>query len=63
MRIVSWNVNGIGACRRQGFLKFLKAAKPDIVCCQEIKTKIQLKSPGYLQYWNNATDAGYAGTH
>lgn len=62
MKIASWNVNGIIACRNHGFLKFLKAAKPDIVCCQEIKTKIRLKTPGYLQYWNQATDAGYAGT-
>ena len=30
MKIVSWNVNGIAACRRKGFLEFLADAKPDI---------------------------------
>lgn len=62
MRIVSWNVNGIAACRRKGFLKFLADVKPDILCCQEVKTRCTLHTPGYLQYWNNAKRAGYSGT-
>lgn len=62
MKIVSWNVNGIVACRRKGFLKFLGDTKPDIVCCQEIKTKCPLNTPGYLQFWNPAARSGYAGT-
>jgi len=62
MKIVSWNVNGIAACRRKGFLKFLADVKPDIMCCQEVKTKCSLKTPEYLQYWNNAERAGYSGT-
>lgn len=62
MKIVSWNVNGIAACREHGFLKFLKSVKPDIVCCQEVKSKIDLSTPGYLQYWNKAKEPGYAGT-
>ena len=52
MKIVSWNVNGIAACRRKGFLEFLADAKPDIVCCQEIKTRCSLNTPGYTQFWN-----------
>ncbi len=35
MKIVSWNVNGIAACRRRGFLKFLADSNADVVCCQE----------------------------
>lgn len=62
MKIVSWNVNGIEACRRKGFLKFLADAKPDIVCCQEIKTQCSLATPGYMQYWNPAERPGYSGT-
>lgn len=62
MKIVSWNVNGIAACREHGFLKFLKSVKPDMVCCQEVKSKIDLSTPGYLQYWNKAKEPGYAGT-
>ena len=52
MKIISWNVNGILACRSKGFLKFLKSTNPDIICCQEIKTQCPLSTPGYLQYWN-----------
>jgi len=62
MKIVSWNVNGIVACRRKGFLKFLNDAKPDILCCQEIKTQVPLNTPGYLQCWNTAKQKGYSGT-
>lgn len=62
MKIVSWNVNGIVACRRKGFLKFLADAEPDIMCCQEIKTKCPLNTPGYFQFWNPAKIPKYAGT-
>lgn len=43
-------------------MKFLADVKPDIVCCQEVKTRCSLSAPGYLQYWNNAERAGYSGT-
>lgn len=62
MKIISWNVNGIAACRRKGFLKFLSDTNPDIVCCQEVRSEIPLNTPGYLQYWNPAKQKGYAGT-
>ncbi len=62
MKIVSWNVNGIIACRRKGFLRFLSDAKPDVMCCQEIKTQCALNTPGYHQFWNPAKRPGYSGT-
>lgn len=62
MKIVSWNVNGIAACRRKGFLKFLADAKPDMMCCQETKTQCALSTPGYIQIWNKAERPGYSGT-
>ena len=62
MKIISWNVNGIVACRRKGFLRFLADTKPDVVCCQEIKTKCALNTPGYHQFWNLAQRPGYSGT-
>jgi len=34
---MSWNVNGIRAVYRNGFLKFLEEYKPDILSLQEIK--------------------------
>ena len=64
MKIISWNVNGLEACRNKGFLKFIKAAKPDIVCCQETKVskQFQIKTPGYTQVWNRGDRPGYSGT-
>lgn len=62
MKIISWNVNGISRCRRAGFLKFLADSKPDILCCQEIKGRCPLQTPGYLQIWNPAKRPNYSGT-
>ncbi|WP_241494646.1 exodeoxyribonuclease III [Bacillus coahuilensis] len=57
MRIVSWNVNGIRACVRKGFLNYFKDVDADIFCLQETKVQygqIELDLPGYYQYWNYA---------
>ncbi len=37
MKIATWNINGVRA-RLDGFLTWLKEARPDVVCLQEIKT-------------------------
>ena len=68
MKIISWNVNGIRAAVKKGFLDFLKKEKPDILCCQEIKiaaearAKEQFDFPGYAEFWNSAQRPGYSGT-
>ena len=62
MKIVSWNVNGLARCRRNGFLKFLSDTNPDVLCCQEIKGQCSLKTPEYLQFWNPAKHSNYSGT-
>ncbi len=36
MKIATWNINGAKA-RQQGLLTWLEAAKPDVLCLQEIK--------------------------
>lgn len=48
----------------QRFLKFIKASKPDVVCCQETKVNadFRLATPGYTQIWNHGKRPGYAGT-
>lgn len=58
MKIVSWNVNGLAACKRKGFLRVLANSKADFFCCQEIKTRCPLSTPGYLQFWNPAKHPG-----
>ena len=37
MEIMSWNVNGLRAIYNKGFIPWVKKARPDILCLQEIK--------------------------
>lgn len=68
MKIASYNVNGIRAALNKGFLDWLKAANPDVICLQEIKaTTDQLdldlfEKAGYpYHYWFSAQKKGYSG--
>lgn len=38
-KLVSWNVNGLRAIARKGFIDILKEINPDIMCLQEIKAE------------------------
>lgn len=65
LKLVSWNVNGLRACVRKGFLDYFHAIDADIFAVQEIKLQagqIDLELPGYHQYWNYAERKGYSGT-
>lgn len=65
MRLVSWNVNGIRAALRKGFMDFLAAADPDVLCLQEVRAtpeQAPLELPGRKIYWNAAKRKGYSGT-
>lgn len=67
MKIYSWNVNGIRAIQKKGFLEWMEKEAPDILCIQE--TKVQLhqinedlsKVNGYEAYWSCAERKGYSG--
>ena len=37
MNIISYNVNGIRAALKKGFIDWLQAANPDVICIQETK--------------------------
>ncbi len=65
MKLISWNVNGLRACREKGFEDFFLGVDADAVCLQETKLQagqIELDTPGYSQYWNYAEKKGYSGT-
>jgi exodeoxyribonuclease III len=65
MKLVSWNVNGIRACVKKGFMEFFTEEEADIFCIQESKLQegqIELDLDGYHQYWNYAEKKGYSGT-
>ena len=68
MKIISYNVNGIRAAIKKGFLNWLASEDPDIICLQEIKAlKEQLdlslfEQAGYpYHYWFSAQKKGYSG--
>jgi len=65
MKLISWNVNGLRACKDKGFMDFFKEVDADVFCLQETKLQegqIELDMPGYHQYWNYAEKKGYSGT-
>ena len=65
MKLVSWNVNGLRACLKKGFLESFQSLDADVFCLQETKLQpgqVELDLPGYAQYWNSAEKKGYSGT-
>ncbi len=63
MKVATWNVNGIRA-RHEQFVAFAAAEKPDVICLQEIKAKLDqipqtCSLEGYTCYWHGA--GGYSG--
>ena len=68
MKLMSWNVNGIRACQKKGFLEFFEREKPDILCIQETKAQLEqldqnlINPMAYKSYWTSAsTRKGYSG--
>lgn len=65
LKFVSWNVNGLRACMKKGFMDTFNTLNADIFCLQETKMQpgqLELDLPGYYQYWNSAEKKGYSGT-
>ena len=66
MKIISWNVNGIRAVLKKGFIDFITEHDPDIICIQETKAhpdQVELEMSDYpYKYWNAAEKKGYSGT-
>ena len=67
IKIISWNINGIRAVFKKGFLDWLRHESPDIVCLQEIKAQETQIPPdisslsNYSSHWNSAEQPGYSG--
>ena len=65
MKLISWNVNGLRACLKKGFLESFHFLNADIFCLQETKLhpdQVELELPGYHLFWNSAQKRGYSGT-
>jgi exodeoxyribonuclease III len=67
MKIISYNVNGLRAAIRKGFLDWLDQEDYDIICLQEIKAHTEqldieeFDKLGYRSYWMPAVKKGYSG--
>jgi len=67
MKIITYNVNGLRSALKKDFLIWLKAADPDVLCLQEIKTLPEqidfalFAELGYTGYWHSAAKKGYSG--
>jgi exodeoxyribonuclease III len=67
-KLLSWNVNGIRAAEKKGFLDWLGATGADLVAVQETKAQPDQVSsalmdpPGYQSAWSSAEKKGYSGT-
>lgn len=65
MRFISWNVNGLRACIKKGFLDYFNDINADFFCLQEIKMsegQLNLELEGYETFYNYAQRKGYSGT-
>ena len=67
MKLVSWNVNGLRAALKKGFLGFMERSGADVICLQETKAHpgdVQHVAwpGGYQAVWNSAEKKGYSGT-
>ncbi len=57
MRIISYNVNGIRAAIKRGFLEWLATDPADIICLQEVKAHLAdiavegIATAGYTSHW------------
>jgi len=70
VKIISWNVNGLRASIKHGFLDFLEKQNNDIICLQETKLQLEqvpkeffdkIEKLGYKAYWSFAEKKGYSG--
>jgi exodeoxyribonuclease-3 len=65
MKLISWNVNGLRAVYKKGFLDFFENEDADIFCVQETKMQegqLEIDMPNYEVYFNSAVQKGYSGT-
>ena len=67
IKLISWNVNGIRAAEKKGFIDTVKKLDPAIIGIQETKahpeqlSKKLMNIEGYTSYWNSAEKKGYSG--
>ena len=67
LKCISWNVNGIRAVEKKGFVEQMQNFDADVIGLQETKAQAEQLSdtlkniPGYTSYWHSAERKGYSG--
>jgi exodeoxyribonuclease-3 len=67
LNIITYNVNGIRAAMKKGFVDWLIKESPDVICIQETKANKDqvefdlIENLGYHTYWFSAQKKGYSG--
>jgi len=71
MRILSWNVNGLRAIEKRGFVDWLVKENPDVLCLNETKAEPgqlsqellnpPVKGKPYSAFWASSKKKGYSG--
>jgi exodeoxyribonuclease III len=67
LKLISWNVNGLRAAEKKGFIDVMQGLGPDIMAIQETKAQPEQLSdaiktiPGYKSYFESAEKKGYSG--
>ena len=72
MKVISWNVNGIRAVEKKGFVSWMETEDADAICIQETKARPEQlskeligirnkKGKPYHAYWASAKRPGYSG--
>ena len=65
MKLASWNVNGLRANLKKGFMESFQGIGADVFCLQETKMEqgqAEIDLGKYIEYWNSAEKKGYSGT-
>ncbi|MFV1995171.1 MAG: exodeoxyribonuclease III, partial [Verrucomicrobiales bacterium] len=67
MKMLSWNVNGLRAAQKHGFLDVISKRNPDVICLQETRATPDVVDLGFIDehyhaLWNCAEKKGYSGT-
>jgi len=67
LRLISWNVNGLRAILKKGFLDIVENDGMDVLCIQETKASPEqlpagvMEYPGFFKYFSRAERKGYSG--
>ncbi len=64
LKLISWNVNGLRAAVKKGFVDSVLSLDADVLCLQETRARpeqVDFDLPGYRAWWNPAKKPGYSG--